>query len=85
MKSERIALRADPDDPEDGDVTESALAQALAERDARRAVGRPRGSGRSNKSQVAIRLDNDVLSHFRAAGPGWQTRVNEALRKAAGL
>jgi uncharacterized protein (DUF4415 family) len=40
--------------------------------------GRPAGSGK--KEQVAIRFDNDVLAAFRAAGPGWQTRINAALR-----
>jgi uncharacterized protein (DUF4415 family) len=34
---------------------------------------------------VNIRLDPDVLAYFRASGPGWQSRINEALRKAAGL
>ena len=32
------------------------------------------------KEQVAIRLDPDVLSAFRSGGPGWQTRVNAALK-----
>ena len=45
---------------------------------ARQARGRPAGSG--TKEQVAIRFDNDVLAAFRAAGPGWQTRMNAALR-----
>lgn len=40
--------------------------------------GRPAGSG--TKEQVAIRLDHDVLAAFRTAGPGWQTRMNEALK-----
>ncbi len=40
--------------------------------------GRPAGSG--TKEQVAIRFDHDVLAAFRAAGPGWQTRMNAALR-----
>ncbi len=44
--------------------------------------GRPRGSA---KSPVSLRLDTAVLDHFRATGPGWQSRMNEALRKAAGL
>jgi uncharacterized protein (DUF4415 family) len=44
--------------------------------------GRPPGS---NKRSVSLRLDLDVLEKFRATGPGWQTRINEALRKAAGL
>jgi uncharacterized protein (DUF4415 family) len=34
---------------------------------------------------VSIRLDQDVLAHFQEDGPGWQDRVNAALRKAAGL
>ena len=48
-----------------------------------RAVGRPKKAAR--KEAVNIRLDPDVLAHFRATGPGWQLRINEALRKAAGL
>ena len=32
------------------------------------------------KEQVAIRFDHDVLEAFRAAGPGWQTRTNDALK-----
>jgi len=39
--------------------------------------GRPRGS---DKEQVTLRLDKAVLAHFRSTGPGWQTRMNEALR-----
>ena len=34
------------------------------------------------KQQVTLRLDRDVLERFRATGRGWQSRVNEALRKA---
>ncbi len=36
------------------------------------------------KEQVTLRIDQDVLDHFREGGPGWQERINEALRKAAG-
>ena len=36
------------------------------------------------KEQVTLRIDQDVLEHFQAGGPGWQDRINEALRKAAG-
>jgi uncharacterized protein (DUF4415 family) len=45
--------------------------------------GRPRKA--AVKEAVSLRLDPDVLAHFRAAGPGWQSRINAALRKAAGL
>jgi uncharacterized protein (DUF4415 family) len=44
--------------------------------------GRPAGSA---KRLVSLRLDQAVIDHFRAAGPGWQSRLNAALRKAAGL
>lgn len=41
--------------------------------------GRPPGSG--HKTQTTVRLSNDVLAYFRASGPGWQTRLDEALKK----
>jgi uncharacterized protein (DUF4415 family) len=34
---------------------------------------------------VSIRIDKDVLNHFQEDGPGWQDRINAALRRAAGL
>jgi uncharacterized protein (DUF4415 family) len=39
----------------------------------------------NTKEQVSLRIDRDVLDHFQEGGPGWQDRINEALRKAAGL
>lgn len=40
--------------------------------------GRPAGS---KKTLVHIRLDNDVLEKFKAGGAGWQTRINDFLKK----
>ncbi|MHB8885263.1 MAG: BrnA antitoxin family protein [Methylovirgula sp.] len=37
------------------------------------------------KELISLRIDQDVLAHFQDAGPGWQERINTALRKAAGL
>ncbi len=37
------------------------------------------------REQVSLRIDRDVLDHFQEDGPGWQERINAALRKAAGL
>ncbi len=37
------------------------------------------------KETVSLRIDRDVLDFFQEAGPGWQDRINAALRKAAGL
>jgi uncharacterized protein (DUF4415 family) len=36
------------------------------------------------KEMVSLRIDKDVLEHFQQDGPGWQDRINAALRKAAG-
>jgi uncharacterized protein (DUF4415 family) len=40
--------------------------------------GRPPKADR--KQLVSLRLSPEVLEHFRAAGPGWQTRIDNILR-----
>ena len=37
------------------------------------------------KRRVTLRLDPDVVDRFKAEGPGWQSRINAALRKAVGV
>jgi len=36
------------------------------------------------KELVSLRIDQDVLEYFQEGGPGWQDRINDALRKSAG-
>ena len=75
-----------PSDPRSGD------ARAAAER-AFKAVTAPKPVAAAPKAptlpgakeMVSLRIDRDVLDHFQAEGPGWQDRMNAALRKAAGL
>lgn len=43
----------------------------------RKRRGRPVGS---DKESTTVRFDRDILTAFRASGPGWQTRMNAALR-----
>ncbi len=45
--------------------------------------GRPLGSGK--KTMTHIRIDTVVLDHYKATGAGWQTRVNDDLRRMAGV
>jgi uncharacterized protein (DUF4415 family) len=47
------------------------------------ARGRPKSA--APKQATNIRLDPDVFDHDRATDPGRQSRINQALRKAAGL
>jgi uncharacterized protein (DUF4415 family) len=44
---------------------------------------RPRGRPKKPNAKVHthIRLSPHVLRHFRATGPGWQTRIDEVLQK----
>lgn len=46
----------------------------------KRGRGRPPGS---NKEQMNLRIDRDVIAAYKAQGEGWQTRMNEALRAYA--
>jgi uncharacterized protein (DUF4415 family) len=36
------------------------------------------------KEQITLRLDRDVVEHFKAGGSGWQSRINAALRRIVG-
>jgi uncharacterized protein (DUF4415 family) len=76
-KSDFQAIRRDalagvepPDDEESPDMAEAMRAEL------KRLRGRPAGS---DKTQIALRVDNATLAAFKAQGKGWQTRMNEAL------
>lgn len=58
-----------------------ALVEMQRENERRR--GRP--PVETPKRQVTLRLDSDLVEHFKASGKGWQSRMNAALRKASGL
>lgn len=84
MPKNSAATRPEWTDPDDApELTDEWFDKAdlmIGDRIIRR--GRPPGSA---KTPVSLRLDTDLLAHFRASGPGWQSRMNDALRKAAGL
>ena len=44
-----------------------------------------RGSIPGAREMVSLRIDKAVLEHFQQDGPGWQDRINAALKAAAGL
>jgi uncharacterized protein (DUF4415 family) len=58
----------------------SATTKPTAPAPAPRSAEPPEG-----KDLVSLRLDRAVLAHFQDDGPGWQDRINAALRAAAGL
>ena len=43
---------------------------------------RSRGAQKApTKRQVTIRLDQEIIEHFKEGGAGWQTRINDALKR----
>ncbi|WP_323687223.1 MULTISPECIES: BrnA antitoxin family protein [unclassified Rhizobium] len=84
-------IASDPDAPE---ATDEEMAQAkpfreafpaLAESIDREIVRRGRPKADAPKMPVTIRLDPDVVEHYKAMGKGWQSRINSDLRKLSGL
>ena len=65
----------EPEEDEDSPDASMLMRETIAKRRA----GRPAGSG--TREQIAIRFDKEVLAAFRASGPGWQTRMNAALKE----
>lgn len=54
-------------------------------RDGEKVIRRGRPKSENPKQAISVRLDPDVIDWFKQSGAGWQTRMNEALRKVAGL
>ncbi|NTJ42839.1 BrnA antitoxin family protein [Agrobacterium larrymoorei] len=84
-------IASDPDAPE---ATEEELAWAKPFREIfpdlgksidREIARRGRPKVENTKTPVTIRLDPDVVEHYKATGKGWQSRINDDLRKTAGL
>ena len=77
LKGSRRTWR-DPDDAPE--ITDQWVAGADLYR-GKKLVRRGRPDGTAKKTQTTVRISNEVLKFFRASGRGWQTRMDEALRK----
>ncbi|MCJ2055078.1 BrnA antitoxin family protein [Methylobacterium sp. J-048] len=81
----QAGIAADSDNPE---VTDAQARQArpFAEvfPELAATLRRSRGPQKApTKQLVSLRLDSEIVEAFKATGPGWQTRMNDALRAAA--
>jgi uncharacterized protein (DUF4415 family) len=68
----------DPDDAPE--ITDKWIAEADLYR-GKKLVRRGRPAGSGQKTQTTLRISKDVLEFFRATGPGWQTRMDNALKR----
>ena len=75
----RSSMKPDDDLPE---VTDAMLTDAEL-RVGERVIRRGRPPSLAPKQAIKLRLDPHVLAYYRAKGPGWQTRINATLRRAA--
>jgi uncharacterized protein (DUF4415 family) len=74
----------DPDDAPELTDTEACDVEVFAgDSFVRRGRGCPKG--KAAREQIRVRLDADLLARLRAFGPGWQSQINPALRRAFGL
>lgn len=89
LEQDRGYTQADLDDVSDTpEFTEAEMAKAkpFAEifPELAASAKRTRGKQRApTKQLVSLRLDRAVIEAFKASGPGWQRRINEALKGAA--
>ena len=69
------------------ELTGEDFARGVWHKDGRPMPHGPRGRPKSKnpKQPVSLRIDPDVLAHFRRSGRGWQSRINAVLRRAAKL
>ena len=61
-------------------IGERQISQAEFAQAAQEAQRRGRPSQGQHKHLVSIRYDPEVIAYFKATGPGWQTRMNNALK-----
>jgi uncharacterized protein (DUF4415 family) len=59
------------------ELTDDLLSRAVVKKG-----GRPQSA--SPRQLISLRLPVDVISRWRATGPGWQTRMAERLARAHG-
>ncbi len=91
MNANRKSTKAPWIDPDDApELTEELAARAQIAVGGK-VVRKPTGTltkrgrppiGDAPKQQVTLRLSRDVLGRFKAGGPGWQSRIDSALRRA---
>jgi uncharacterized protein (DUF4415 family) len=82
--------KKDWDDVQSPELTDEQMAKArpFAEVFPELAASIRKGRGPNKaptKKLVSLRLSPEVLDHFKSKGPGWQSRIDAVLRKAAGV
>ncbi len=81
----RKKISPDKDNPEwtKADFRRARPAASLPS-DVLKAFPRTRGTQKAPKKvAVSIRLSTEVVEYFKSSGPGWQSRIDAALKRLA--
>jgi len=72
-----------PYDPNDAEATTAWLNAATVTRHGKVVRRGKRGPQKApTKKLVSLRLSPEVIEHFKATGPGWQTRIDSTLMES---
>ncbi len=82
MKTKPAAGASKWVDPDDAPELDEAFFAGAEIREGDKLIRRGRPRSATPKQSVTLRLDQEIIAAFRQTGPGWQSRINEALRDA---
>ena len=85
MTGNKQSTESDWVDPDDAPELTDEWFETADVYDGEKLISRGRPKSAFPKQAISLRVDADVLEKFKAGGRGWQGRMNDALRKAAGL
>lgn len=81
MKGKKRVTATTWTDPDDAPELNDEFFERADEYDGQKLIKRGRPPSSSTKISTTIRFDAEIVAAFRADGPGWQSRVNDALRE----
>ncbi|MBU6291982.1 MAG: BrnA antitoxin family protein [Burkholderiales bacterium] len=81
MKGKKRVTATTWTDPDDAPELNDEFFERADEYDGQKLIKRGRPPSTSTKISTTIRFDAEIVAAFRADGPGWQSRMNDALRE----
>nr|NDG07135.1 hypothetical protein [Oxalobacteraceae bacterium] len=81
MKGKKRVTATTWTDPDDAPELNDEFFERADEYDGQKLIKRGRPPSSSTKISTTIRFDAEIVAAFRADGPGWQSRMNDALRE----
>ena len=81
MSGKERALTSTLVDPDDAPEWTDEMFERADLYDGEKLVRRGRPRSEHPKVAISIRLSEEVLTRFKASGPGWQSRIDAALKE----